>query len=115
VRRLAGILRPDRIAWWSLGALRFPPSLREPILRHRVRGSRLFWGELVPGFDGKFRYLRPLRLELFSFVVQEISRRISGHLPLYLCMEDDVTWSEVLPGSPPCEDEINRRLYESLF
>jgi spore photoproduct lyase len=115
VGEMARILNPGQIAWWSLGALRFPPALRGPIFGHRARGSRLFWGELVPGFDGKFRYLRPLRSELFHFVLGQIGRRISAHLPLYLCMEDEEMWRDVLPGRPPVEAEINRRLYESLF
>ncbi len=113
VRELARKLDPGRVAWWSLGALRFPPALRPHLFRHG--GSRLFWGELVPGFDGKYRYLRPLRLELFRHLRAHIAREVSRDIPLYLCMEDEAMWAEVFPGLPASEGEINRRLYDSLF
>jgi len=113
VRALARVLRPQRIAWCSLGALRFPPELKKHIFRHR--DSQLFWGELLEGEDKKYRYFTPLRLELFAFVRDEIRARISRHLPLYLCMEDADTWKEILPELPAAEKEINRYLYGSAM
>ena len=47
IRRLAKVLRPERVAWWSLGALRFPADLKKHIFKHRA--SQLFWGELIQG------------------------------------------------------------------
>ncbi len=113
IGRLATVIRPERIAWWSLGALRFPPELKKHIFRHRE--SRLFWGELIEAADKKYRYFTPLRLELFSFVRDEIRSRISRHLPLYLCMEDQDTWKEIFPELPVDEKEINRYLYRSAM
>jgi len=113
IRSLGRLLRPDRIAWWSLGALRFPPSLRDAIFSHR--DSRLFWGELVPTADGKYRYFRPLRLELFGFIVSEIRRHVSADAPLYLCMEPEEIWREVLPDMPTNEKDLNRQLYERVM
>lgn len=108
---LARVVRPERVAWWSLGALRFPPALRSHILRHS--DSRLFQGELVIGYDGKYRYFKPLRVELLRFAATEIRRRISAAIPLYLCMEDEESWREVLPHLPCTEEEVNRYLYEA--
>ncbi len=111
IRALSRIVRPGQIAWWSLGALRFPPELKKHIFRRRE--SRLFWGELIEGQDKKYRYFTPLRLELFRFVREEIRARLSRHVPLYLCMEDAYTWNEILPELPAAEREINRYLYDS--
>ena len=97
IRALARIIRPERIAWWSLGALRFPPELKKHI---RHRDSRLFWGELVEDANKKYRYFMPQRLELFTRIRDEIRAAISRHLPLYLCMEEATTWKEILPGQP---------------
>jgi len=101
------------IAWWSLGALRFPYELRDHIFKHT--DSRLFEGELIKGHDGKYRYYRPLRLELFHFVRKQIQENISSDLPLYLCMEDCEVWAEIFPQFTAEEEAVNRRLYESVL
>jgi spore photoproduct lyase len=113
IRRLAAVIRPERVAWWSLGALRFPPELKKHIFKHRA--SQLFWGELIPGRDGKYRYFRPLRLELFGFIRNEIKKQLSGEIPLYLCMEDAPTWREIFPEIPATEEAVNRYLYQAAM
>jgi spore photoproduct lyase len=113
IRAIRLVIDPSRVAWWSLGALRFPPSLKRHIFRHRQ--SILFAGELVPGFDGKYRYFKPLRRELFSHVRRTISSQVSSGIPVYLCMEDDEMWREILPSLPPDEKRLNRFLYDSVM
>ncbi len=113
IRALARVVRPGRIAWWSLGALRFPPGLTPHIFR-RPR-SQLFWGELVEGQDGKYRYFAPLRLELFAAIRDQIRAEISAHLPLYLCMEDAHVWQEILPGLAAEAGAINSYLYAAAL
>lgn len=113
IRAIRLVIDPSRVAWWSLGALRFPPSLKRHIFRHRQ--SILFTGELVPGFDGKYRYFKPLRRELFSHIRRTISSRVSSGIPVYLCMEDDEMWREILPSLPPDEKRLNRFLYDSVM
>lgn len=108
IRELSGFVRPEGVAWISLGALRFPYSLRAHIFKHR--DSRLFEGELVRGYDDKYRYFKPLRLELFKTLSGQIRSQISRDIPLYLCMEDDEAWQEVFPEIKSDPDEINRRL-----
>ena len=111
IKAISKIIDPSRIAWWSLGALRFPYSLREYIFKHR--DSRLFEGELIKGHDGKYRYFKPLRLELFHYTRQKIQALISQEVPLYLCMEDREVWQEILPHLIPEESSVNQYLYES--
>lgn len=113
VQRLAAVLRPERVAWWSLGALRFPPDLKKHIFRHRR--SQLFWGELLQGSDGKYRYFQPQRLELFAFVRDQIKKQFSAAVPLYLCMEDAASWREILPGVPAQAEAVNHYLYRSAW
>jgi spore photoproduct lyase len=113
IKEISKIIDPERIAWWSLGALRFPYSLREHIFKYR--DSRLFEGELIKGHDGKYRYFKPLRLELFRYMKQKIQEHISKEVPLYLCMEDKEVWEEVFPEIPPDEDDVNKYLYESAL
>lgn len=113
IRALSRVVRPGRVAWWSLGALRFPPELKKHIFRRR--GSQLFWGELIEGRDKKYRYFMPQRLELFAFIKDEIRAGISRHLPLYLCMEGTDTWKEILPELPADEGSINGYLYAAAL
>lgn len=113
IETIADVIRPDRIAWWSLGALRFPYTLRDFIFKHR--DSRLFEGELIKGHDGKYRYFKPLRLELFRYMVTHIQQLIAPDAPLYLCMEDRDVWREVLPGMNPDEEAVNKYLYERVL
>ncbi|MBN2399049.1 MAG: hypothetical protein JXI33_01775 [Candidatus Aminicenantes bacterium] len=113
IRFLTAMIRPERIAWWSLGALRFPPELKKYIFKHSR--SQLFWGELIQGQDGKYRYFKPLRLELFRFVIQEIKKQLASEVPLYLCMEDADSWQEIFPEIPASESTINHYLYEAAW
>ncbi len=79
-----------RIAWVSLGALRFTPHLRE-IVKQRFPKSKLPYGEFVPGHHGKLRYFRPIREELYSKMRTWISRVAPGVF-VYLCMENRSAW-----------------------
>ncbi len=112
VRLIRARVDPRQIAWWSLGALRFPPELMEILL---ARPTTLLRTELVPGFDGKFRYFKPRRLELFARLAKTIRGNFGNDLPLYLCMEDGEAWREVLPGVPFATADINRMLYQAAL
>ncbi len=113
VEQIFAVLSPEQIAWWSLGALRFPAGLRTHIFRHH--DSRLFEGELVKGYDDKYRYLRPLREELFQTLRSIIQARLGTNEPLYLCMEDEAMWRRIFPEHEPMPEAINRRLYNRVL
>lgn len=113
IAEIARVIQVEDIAWWSMGSLRFPYSLREHIFKHQ--NSRLFEGELVKGHDGKYRYFKPLRLELFHFIKEQIHTLISPSVPLYLCMEDPEVWREILPDLQPDEAAVNRYLYHTVL
>jgi spore photoproduct lyase len=94
VRRIFEVLEPERrIAWISLGALRFPRGMKE-LIRRRFPGSLIGTGELLPGADGKLRYYQPLRVELYAKMVEWL-REISPSLEVYLCMESPEVWRQV--------------------
>ncbi len=109
--KISKIINPQNIAWWSMGILRFPHSLRKHIFK--FKDSFLFSGELIKGYDGKYRYFKPIRIEVFKFIRQEIQSIISDKIPLYLCMEDIEVWEEIFPEIYCTESKINKYLYES--
>jgi len=86
-------LNPSRIDSFVLGGFRYLPGLAARI-RTRFPESPLLLDEFVPCSDGKFRYFRPLRVELYRRIIREI-RRFSATVPVTLCMESDQVWKDV--------------------
>jgi spore photoproduct lyase len=84
----------ERIAWISLGTMRYTQALKEKL------GERSFlYEEFVPCRDGKFRYPQKLRSPVYRTLYESLSRRLSA--PIYLCMESPTIWRTVfgdLPG-----------------
>ncbi len=98
VEQLAKAVPPRKIAWISLGALRFMPALRQVILVRFPR-SRLAAEEMVLAPDGKLRYFKDLRVEMFSLLKEWLNEILPGVF-LYLCMESPRVWQEVFGFRP---------------
>lgn len=104
---------PSRaIAWISLGGLRFLPSMRA-LIHHRFPGSRVAAQEMVRAPDGKLRYFKGLRVEMYGRLRQYLSEAAPDAL-VYLCMESPRVWREVF-GFTPAEGELARRLDRQVF
>jgi len=89
----------ERIAWISLGALRFLPPLKQ-IATARFPQSAIYRHEFIDGLDGKRRYFRPRRVELYQFVYQELRKFVSPDTCVYFCMESDEIWRDVMGFVP---------------
>ena len=88
----------ENICWISLGSLRFMPELKE-IAGRRFPQTKIFSDEFVTGLDGKRRYFRPLRVELYRHLYRLI-RDFSPGVCVYLCMESPEVWQESFGFSP---------------
>jgi spore photoproduct lyase len=86
------------IAWISLGGLRFPPPLRRLILQ-RFPKSRIGAQEMVLAPDGKLRYFKSLRVEMYARMREWLAQAAPETL-LYLCMESPRVWKEVFGFAP---------------
>jgi spore photoproduct lyase len=95
------------LAWISLGGLRFMPSLR-PLIHQRFPVSRVAAQEMVRAPDGKLRYYKGIRVEMYGRLRQYLSEAAPGVQP-YLCMESPRIWQEVF-GFIPTEAELARQL-----
>jgi spore photoproduct lyase len=84
----------ERIAWISLGTMRYTSALKEKL------GERTFlYEEFVPCRDGKFRYPQKMRIPMYRSLYEALKRQLSA--PIYMCMESPVVWRGVfgdLPG-----------------
>jgi len=90
VRQLARAVPPSRVAYLSMGTVRFQPAMRRA-LHMRFPQSRVALAELLPDVDGKLRLLSPLRVALY----RQVAAEASAHLPevfVYLCMEPERVW-----------------------
>jgi spore photoproduct lyase len=96
------------IAWISLGSLRFPPPLKEVILK-RFPQSRILYDELIRGADGKYRYFKPLRIQLYESIVKNLQKR-GRDIPLYFCMESGEIWKKILKKEPKGKEDVESYL-----
>ena len=90
VQQLFSCIDPAHIAWISLGSLRFMPALKE-IIQQRFTDSRIVYGEFITGLDGKMRYFKPLRIDLYRKMINWI-KNLAPQVFVYLCMEDEEVW-----------------------
>ena len=82
------------ISWISLGTFRFPKGFQEYVeLYHPNTG--IFAEEFYACSDGKIRYFRPLREELYTFIRNEAIKRYPD-VVVYLCMETPEVWERVV-------------------
>jgi len=85
-------INPQKIAWISLGALRYPPQLKE-IIEARFPHSQIALGQLDVGEDKKMRYFKDIRIEIFKKMLGYI-RAHSKEVFVYLCMESQEVWKQ---------------------
>lgn len=101
---------PTGIIWISLGCLRYIPHLKA-IIRRRHPGTHILDGEFIRGLDGKMRYFKPIRIDIYAFMA-ELLGKWSRDLGLYLCMESGEVWQKSLGWSPRNSDGLSHYLDE---
>ncbi|MEE8431157.1 MAG: DNA photolyase [Candidatus Desulfatibia sp.] len=111
VQQLFSQISSKNIVWISLGSFRFMPSLK-PIIQRRFPGSKIVYGELISGLDGKMRYFKPLRIDLFRKMTTWI-REMAPDVLIYFCMEDDEVWQKALGFIPAEGGGLPKMLDES--
>jgi len=98
-----------KIAWISLGSLRFPPALK-PVIQKRFPQTKIIYDEFITGKDGKLRYPKPLRLRLFQQVFGDLKKAGGGEIPVYFCMESRDIWMDVQKKAPRSKKEVEKLL-----
>ncbi len=111
VSELFHYVSPENIVWISLGSFRFMPELKW-IIERRFPDSKIIYGEFITGLDGKMRYFKPLRIQLYKKIISSI-RKFAPDVLIYFCMEDDDVWKKTLGFSPLDVGGLPRLLDES--
>lgn len=104
---------PSKVIWISLGCLRYMPALKR-VIRARFPESRILDGEFVPGLDGKMRYIKPVRIEMYGFMKKKLAQWGIGS-GLYLCMESSDVWQKGLGWSPGTSEGLSLYLDNRAF
>jgi len=87
----------NNIAWISLGTLRYTPGLKQTA-EQRFADNRIFYeGEFFADSDGKLRYPRELRIDMYNKMVRWI-REHNKKCWIYLCMEPEEVWRQTVLG-----------------
>lgn len=85
IAQIFTVLDPALISDVSLGVFRATPGLKH-VVQQRVRRSWLLAGEMVLCADGKYRYSKPVRREMYRALVTWI-REFAPQLKIESCME----------------------------
>lgn len=104
----------ESIVWISLGALRYLPSLKS-IATSRFPKSHVFYHEFITGLDGKQRYFRGEREELYRFMVSALQKKMDPGTCLYFCMESNEIWSEIFGFTPQDKGGISTMLDDAAL
>lgn len=111
-RRLTEEIDEKDVVWISFGSLRFPSEARN-IIRSRFPESKVLSGELTSGMDGKMRYFRPVRTEVYQTLYRFL-REKWPNVWIYFCMENETVWRQVMGFAPNDQDDLDRMFDASL-
>ena len=101
-------LDPQHVTTLSMGSLRFAPDLKD-VVRERFPKSRLMTAELFLSEDGKMRYFRPIRADMYAKMWGWI-RRYAPDATLYLCMETQSLWRQTFGHAPSCSADVEQHI-----
>ncbi len=80
----------ETMVWISIGGFRYTPGYPDAI-RMAFPEESLTSAEMFPGVDGKYRYIRSVRENIYSSIFRRI-RQYSDKPFVYLCMETRQVW-----------------------
>lgn len=99
IQSVAAVCPAGRIAWISIGSLRFNPEMKRSI-DERFPQNQITCAEMILGSDGKIRYLKKRRIELYRKLYSMIRDKWGAEVYVYLCMERPEVWDAVMGSHP---------------
>jgi len=114
VKELFSAVSAERVAWISIGSLRFNPEMKKKI-ENNYPDSRLTSAEMVLGDDAKVRYVKPLRVQMYELLNEELNKHISQINLVYLCMERWDVWDKVFGYHPESIGHLDYIFARSLY
>lgn len=112
VQILSERFSPQELSWVSIGSLRFTKELKK-ISMDRFPKSKIMTQEMFPSKDGKIRYFRPIREEMYRTVKELIEKNLK-HVPRYLCMETKAVWQNVFGETPKSNSQVENHIVQNF-
>lgn len=84
-QQIASSVPNDKVAWISVGLLRFSRELKK-VVENRFPENKILDGEFLLDFDGKMRYSPALRKDAYEYFVPYL-KKLFPHAVVYVCME----------------------------
>ena len=106
VQKIFEALSPSQIEWISLGSFRYRKPLKQTI-KERHKNTQLFTSEHVTSKDGKYRYLRPLRNQVYEKIRCFLDQQ-SSNMNVYMCMETREVWEGVTGKTPRSDKKLDK-------
>ena len=91
IQEIFSILDLTKIRDIGVGTIRYKKGLRQKVLAER--NTDLFFNEFIVGIDGKERYFKKIRIDMYKNIVNSINKY--GNFDIYLGMEPQYIWDEV--------------------
>ncbi len=114
INEIFNVIDKNKIAWISLGTLRFVPGLEREIIKGFPK-SKLPYSEFIKAIDGKMRYVKPIRLKLYQKLYEYIKSYGGEEVFVYLCMELKETWKKVMGFTPSSISHLNYLFAEKIY
>jgi len=114
IQQLFSVVDPKNVAWVSIGSLRFPPEMKDKVLE-KFPKSKIMFAELIRGMDGKMRYPKPLRLDMYKTVYDTLRKQGGDDLFIYFCMESAEIWERTMGWSPESNEHLDYLFAMSLY
>ena len=112
-KTILSIAPANQIAWISMGSLRFNPEMKRT-MEMNFPASELSLAEMVLGSDGKMRYVKPLRTQMYQSLYQSLQDHADGPLFLYLCMERWDVWDAIFGSHPDSIGHLDYLFADSM-
>ncbi|MFH1957732.1 MAG: spore photoproduct lyase family protein [bacterium] len=98
IEKIFAVIPARKIIWVSIGAFRFYPQMK-PVMRARFPASKILCGEFTACSDGKFRYLKFIRLKMFG-TITALLQKFDRNMRIYFCMESGEIWRRTFSHLP---------------
>ncbi len=99
VSQISKYFEPKDVPYMSVGSLRFQPEQRHMMKERFPMKSLVNTKEMSPGPDGKLRYAKELRQEMYQFLIREFKGQNSAW-NIFMCMEAHDTWLAAYEKTP---------------
>jgi spore photoproduct lyase len=114
LKEIFNVINPERIAWISIGSLRFNPEMKKK-MENNYPDNKLTCAEMVLGDDAKMRYVKPLRVNMYRLLYSELNKYITSDNLVYLCMERWDVWDKVFGYHPDSSEHLDYLFAKSLY